>query len=163
MSKEPVCGFTGFAVHDTENNSFVGLAVQHDCSVVCGQDKGDYRKIFFTVNNNRGWGISDRTFQRADQLVRECASRVFHLYTFTMNCWYSAARGSHGIPVDNGNRRRYPFFLEIMGDDVAHGVDVLSFNKGDNLVNGSVQYTERFLEEPTMLFGKYEHQRTFSA
>ncbi len=163
MSKEPLCGFTGFTVHDTEHNSFVGLAIQYNCSVVCSQDERNYRKVFFTVNNNRRRGISDRTLQRADQLVRECAGRIFYLYRFTVDCWYSVARRSHGIAVDNGNSWRYPFFLEIVGDDVTYSIDVLAFNKGNNLVNGSVQYTKRFLEEPAVLFGKYEHQRTFSA
>jgi hypothetical protein len=50
-----------------------------------------------------------------------------------------------------------------VGDDVPYGIDISSFDKGNNLVNGSVQYTERFLEEPAVLFGEYEHQRTFNA
>ena len=152
MSQEPLCGFTGFAVNGTEHNSFVGLAVQHDCPVMCSQDERNNGEVFFTVNNNRGRGISDRMLQRADQLVRDCAGRIFHLDTLTVDCRHPVAGGSHGIPVDNGNSWRYPFFLEIVGDDVPDGIDILSFDKGNNLVNGSVQYTEWFLEEPAVLF-----------
>ena len=135
MSQEPLCGFTGFAVNGTEHNSFLGLAVQHDCPVMSGQDEGNNRKVFFTINNNGRRGISDRMLQRADQLIRECAGRIFHLDTFTMDCRHPVARRSHGIPVDNCNGGGYPFFLEIVGDDVSYGIDVLSFNQGNNLVN----------------------------
>ena len=113
MSKELLCGFTGFAVHGTEDNSFVGLAIQHDCSVVCGQHKGNYRKVFFTVNNNRGRGISDRTLQRADQLVRECAGRIFHLDTFTMDYWYSVAGDRMVYPSTTATVGVIPFFWRL--------------------------------------------------
>jgi hypothetical protein len=156
-------GITGFAVNGTEHNSFVRLAVQYDRPVVCSQDERDNGKVFFTVNNNCGRGIPDRMLKRADQLVRDRAGRVFHLDTLTVDCCHPVARGSHGIPVDNGNSGGYPFFQEIVGDDVPYGIDIFSFDKGNNLVNGSVQYTERFLEEPAVLFGEYEHQRTFNA
>ena len=130
-----LCGFTGFAVHRAEHNSFVRLAVQDDCPVMCSQDEGNNREIFFTINNDRRRGISNRMLQRADQLIRECAGRIFHLDTLTMDCRHPVARGSHGIPIDNSNSGSYPFFLEIMGDNISHGIDVLSFNKGNNLVN----------------------------
>ena len=39
MGKELLCGFTGFAVNSAENNSFVGLTVQDDCSIMRSKDR----------------------------------------------------------------------------------------------------------------------------
>jgi hypothetical protein len=47
--------------------------------------------------------------------------------------------------------------IQIIGCLIIFSRNILSSDKGNNLVNGVVQYTERLLEEPAVLFGEYEH------
>ena len=163
MVKKVPCGLPGFRCYRAHNNTFMRLSVQDDASGRCCEHHRNYSKVFLTVNDNCCRRMGNRMINGTDQVISQRSRRIFYLNAFPGTFRHPAAWGSHRISVDNRNCWPDPVLLEVVSDDIADGIYRVVPEHREDLYDVPVKFSEWFLEESPVLFGKDEHQRTFSA
>src|SRR5208337_3799354 len=147
----------------TEDNTFVGLSVKYDGPLRGSHHYGNHSEVFLTIDNDCNWRVCNRFVDGFDQALGQCSRWIFHPDATACQRWLPVTGSPHCETIDDGYIRYDSFFLEIVGYNISDGIDDLTCQKREYLIDIPVQVAKRFLEELPVLFGQGKHQRTFSA
>ena len=138
------CGSLCACVNRTEHHPFVRLSIEYDRTIRSGEHERDDREILFAVNNNCHRCMST-AWECPHKVIGDRPRGVLRPYRVPGHRRHTAARGPHRQPINNGNCRGNPSFLQVVGDHVPDRIYQPIGDKGRPSPY-PVEFPERILE-----------------
>ena len=151
-------------VNRPDYHALVWLSVEYNHSVIRGgEHERDDGKILLPIDNDRYRMMGDRLFKRPYKFVGNRSRGVLYPDAPSGHRRHPTARDPHRLAIDNSDRRYNPPLLQVVRDHITNRIYLPTGDLGNDRLHLSVEFPERVPEEHAVLFGKNEHQRTFSA